>query len=253
VAAVGAALSSTAAAQTPPGWTVGGAVDGYYSYKEQTTSDPQFVSQFGPFAGVDLGYTWKVDSWSFRAEGNLALGYLDYRSSQTGTLQGLYNVEGEARTLAGDDLPVTGTLYVSPFAGLGYRVLYEAGTGRTTSTGAWMYDRLSQYVYVPLGLSASVSSGQWTFRPSAEYDLFLGGLQQSYLRGGDIANHQSTGFGARASLLAETNTSWGPVGFGPFIRYWAIGASNTATMGATTWYEPTNQTIEAGLTLQLRF
>src|SRR5580658_9257225 len=120
VAAVGAALSSTAAAQTPPGWTVGGAVDGYYSYKEQTTSDPQFVSQFGPFAGVDLGYTWKVDSWSFRAEGNLALGYLDYRSSQTGTLQGLYNVEGEARTLAGDDLPVTGTLYVSPFAGLGY-------------------------------------------------------------------------------------------------------------------------------------
>ncbi len=64
---------------------------------------------------------------------------------------------------------------LSPYAGLGYRYLYNDLRG-TTSTGEAGYRRYSQYFYVPLGLSSRFNvSGKWSVSPTIEYDYFITG------------------------------------------------------------------------------
>ncbi len=131
----------------------------------------------------------------------------------------------------------------------------------TTTTGAVGYDRLSQYFYIPVGLSFSFVAGSWILRPSAEYDYLVRGKQTSYLSqagaNGDVSNTQNHGYGLRGALLAETGTPWGRIAFGPFVRYWNIGESKPAffTVGGVLFegIEPHNKTLEAGATLRFRF
>ena len=59
----------------------------------------------------------------------------------------------ETRAVVGKDyLPRSG-ISLSPFAGLGYRYLYNDLRG-TTSTGAVGYQRYSQFLYAPVGLTS---------------------------------------------------------------------------------------------------
>jgi hypothetical protein len=251
-----------AAGQTAPGFEIGPEVY-YYAYRE-----PDFVIQHGPFAGVDARYTFKLDSWFLTLNGNGDIGYLDYKSNASGRLDGIWNYKGELRLLVGDDLPVSEAVYASPYAGLGYRLLYEAQNGRVTDRGFAAYDRLSQYFYIPLGLRFSLRFGDWVLRPSAEYDWFIHGIQKSYIGGlaaapgivarGDATNQQKTGYGARAEFLVDAPQSWGRISFGPFIRWWVIGASRPTVVPATGGAviiatEPHNNTLEAGATVRWRF
>jgi hypothetical protein len=255
LAALLSLLPVAATAQTAPGWSIGPDLY-YYAYRE-----PNLDFQWGPFGGVDASYTFKYGNWFVTADGDAALGYLDYKSDGTGTINGLWNYKGEFRLLVGGDIRYSGSLFFLPFTGFGYRILFEEGNGRTSSTGAIDYDRLSQYLYVPIGLSSSFVAGNWVLRPSAEYDAFVGGLQISYLSeagaNGNLYNHQSVGYGARASFMMETPMPWGRLAFGPFFRYWNLGMSKTApiivgnTVGVA--FEPPNNTIEAGLSLRFLF
>jgi hypothetical protein len=257
LAVLGLSLPASAIAQTLPGWYVGPEAYGY-SYRET----PSFVDQWGPFAGLDAGYTFKFNRYFVAIQGDANVGYLDYKSSGSGRLNGIWNYKGELRALLGGDIvAVPSSFYISPFAGIGYRILFENQSGRTSTTGAVAYDRLSQYVYIPIGIATSISAGSWTLRPTLEYDFFVGGYQVSYLSqvgfNNDLTNRQTVGYGARASFFADTPTSWGRIGFGPFFRYWNIGQSRTTpiivgnTFGVA--FEPPNQTIEAGLALHFLF
>ena len=239
-----------ATAQVRPGLELGPELY-YYSYRE-----PNFVRQSGPFAGLNGSYTAGFGAWF--ATGNLIgdVGYLDYHSSGTGRLKGIWNFSGDLRGLFGRDLPLSSGVAASPYLGVGYRVLFDKAGGRSTTTGASGYDRLSQYLYLPLGVGLGIASGDWLFRPSVEYDVFLHGMQNSYLSevgfDADVTNQQRRGYGLRASVLAET----GRLSFGPFLRYWNIENSESAAVSlggapAGRVFEPANKTIEAGVTLRL--
>jgi len=107
----------------------------------------------------------------------------------------------------------------------------------------------------------SFIAGSWVLRPTLEYDFFIGGSQDSYLSQAglfDVHNTQDKGYGARASFMFETPTSWGGIAFGPFFRYWDINDSRRFVVpagGGTAFIllEPHNQTIEAGMTLRFLF
>ena len=252
LAALGLAwlVPSMATAQTRGGWELG--PEGYYyAYRE-----PHFVKQIGPFAGVNTSYTYKSGPAFLTANGIFDVGYLNYSSDGTGKLNGLWNITGDFRLLAGADVMRNEWFGFTPFTGLGYRLLYEFGNGRKSTTGALGYDRLSRYFYIPVGLGFSFAAGGWVIRPSAEYDFLVRGQQSSYLSQAgavDVTNQQNHGYGLRGTLLFE----YGPVAFGPFIRYWNIGESKPAFFGAGGFefvgVEPHNKTIEAGGTLRFRF
>ena len=240
-----------ATAQTREGWELG--PEGYYyAYRE-----PNFIHQIGGFAGINTSYTYKIGPAFLTGNGIFDLGYLNYKSNGTGNLNGKVNAVGDFRVLAGVDLMQNEWFGVSPFTGLGYRMLYEWGGGRTTTTGAVGYDRFSQYFYIPVGLGFSFALGGWVIRPSAEYDFLVRGQQTSYLSQvgaiGDTKNQQNHGYGLRATLLFEQ----GAVAFGPFVRYWDIGESKPAffSQGGVEFegIEPHNKTLEAGATLRFRF
>lgn len=256
-------VSGAAAAQTRSGFEIGPEIY-YYSYRE-----PNFVVQTGPFAGVDAKYTFKSGSWFLTLNGNGDIGYLDYKSNASGRLDGIWNYKAELRALVGDDLLLSGAsqVYVSPYTGFGYRLLYEAQSGRTTTLNFAAYDRLSQYFYLPFGVRLGIPAGGWLLRPSVEYDLFLYGLQKSYVSGlaaapgivaqGDATNRQRSGYGLRGEFLVEAPMFPG-IAFGPFVRWWHVGTSRPTTLAATGGAviiaaEPNNDTLELGATLRWRF
>jgi hypothetical protein len=254
---VAAALWPAAAmAQTMPGFEIGPELY-YYSYRE-----PNFVAQTGPYIGANASYTWVTGGWFFTGNLIADLGYLNYSSNGTGKTTGIWNFTGDLRALAGHDFAVLPSTVASPFTGIGYRILFDQAGGRSTSTGAVGYDRLSRYLYLPIGLALGITTGDWVLRPSVEYDFLIQGAQTSYLTeagfDNDPTNKQRNGYGLRAAFLAETATSWGRLSFGPFIRYWNIRSSDTAALnfaGAPrfTVFEPANNTIEAGATARLHF
>jgi hypothetical protein len=256
LAALGWLLPASAMAQTVPGWSIGPEVY-WYEYRET----PSFVYQWGPFGGVDTSYTFKFNNVFATLDGDVDVGYLDYKASGSGRLNGIWNYKGDVRALFGVDLGVSPSFYISPFVGAGYRVLFESQGGRATTVGQVAYDRLSQYYYLPLGIATSITAGSWVLRPTAEYDLFIGGNQTSYLSqvgfNEDLNNRQTVGYGARASLLADTRTPWGRVAIGPFFRYWNIGSSRQVPgfigNNAAVFFEPPNNTVEAGLALHFLF
>ena len=243
-------------AQTPPGWEIG-AEGYYYAYRE-----PHFVAQTGPTLGVNASYTLKRQQLFLTLNGIGDVGKLNYASSGTGQTRGIWNYTGDLRALVGTDVAGPGDTTLSPYTGLGYRLLFDQAGGRSTTTGAVGYDRLSQYLYLPIGLTVGVTSGAWSFKPTVEFDYLIQGWQTSYLSevgfDNDPVNRQPHGYGLRASFLAETPTRYGRLSFGPFVRYWNIENSVNATVNAAGHpalivFEPANNTLEAGATIRLGF
>ncbi len=261
-AAISAAMvqlsaAAPTAAQTRPGFEIGPEIY-YYQYEE-----PDFAKLEGGFAAVNGSYTFKSERLFLTLNGILGAGYLDYSSRGTGSYSGTWNYMSDLRALGGIDITLRDGLVASPYAGLGYRLLFDDSGGTVSGTGARGYDRLSQYVYLPLGVTLGIAVGNWTVRPNAEFDLLLHGWQTSYLstadsRFNDPTNDQHHGFGIRASVLAEMPTRFGHLSFGPFVRYWNIRTSEPATITvrgtpAGVGYEPGNHTIEAGGTVKFGF
>ena len=92
---------------------------------------------------------------------------------------------------------------LTPYLGLGYRFLFDH-LGAASDIGG--YDRTSEYLYAPIGLSiVNQSIPGWQFGLNTEYDIFIQGWQESYLSDVNNAypnlnNKQNNGFGLRSSL-----------------------------------------------------
>lgn len=246
----GQAVAAEVNLDTRPGLELGGQAF-YYEYKE-----PGVAREIGPKIGVTgSGTAVLPGSFFLRAEGRFALGPVDYSGSGTRTND--TNELWEIRGIAGKDIRFE-RFVLAPFAGIGYRHLYDDLRG-LTSTGAAGYRRDSRYFYVPLGATSRFPFDE-TARLSvaAEYDLFLRGRQKTQLCDvsaaycsayGTIDNKQDVGYGARLAVAYET-AHWS---VGPFVNYWNIGDSDVVVRSGTGWFEPHNWTLEAGLQAAYRF
>jgi hypothetical protein len=233
---------------TRSGWEVGGQVAKYH-YEE-----PNFALLKGNRGGVVGAYTFTSPNRVYsRIDGRVSYGSLKYEGS--GTQDNNPDWILEARAVIGRDYLVSENVALSPYIGLGYRYLYADGRGYT-STGAVGYRRYSDYVYVPLGLTARFRTGErWVIAPTVEYDAFLGGRQYSQLSDtgigySDASNTQNHGYGYRAYLTFE-NGRWA---FGPWLQYRNIKDSDIVPIGlGKAALEPANWTREYGVELRYRF
>jgi hypothetical protein len=252
-----AAISGTAPAQeTPPsnplltrrGWEVGGQISNY-QYEE-----PGLMNLKGNRIGAVGAYTFASPNRVYsRIDLRSSYGSLQYQGS--GTLDDVPDWIFEARAVVGRDYLPSDSAALSPYIGLGYRYLYNDLRGYS-STGAVGYQRVSQYLYVPVGLTARFRTGErWVIAPTVEYDVFLGGRQYSQLSDtglgySDASNRQDSGYGYRAYLMFES----GHWAFGPWLHYWSIKDSDVVPVGlGSAAMEPANWTREYGLELRYRF
>jgi len=257
VAALLAAVSTAAIAETGKqpdplltrrGWEVGGQFS-KYQYEE-----PDFAKLTGERGGAVGAYTFTNPNRVYgRIDGRVSYGALEYEGS--GTLSAVPDWIFEVRAVVGRDYVVSENVALSPYIGLGYRYLYDDLRGYTT-TGAVGYQRYSQYVYAPVGITLRMrTGGQWVIAPTLEYDVFLGGRQYSQLSEtgfgySDASNKQDSGRGYRAYLMLE-NGHWS---FGPWMHYWNIKDSDVVSIRPDTLaMEPANWTREYGLELRYRF
>ncbi len=261
VTAILGAICPVAAAQsnapgdlllTRQGIEIGGQL-ARYRYEE-----PGFVRISGNRGGVIVAATFVNPKRRLftRIDVRESYGSLKYEGS--GTKDGIPDWITEARIVSGKDfLPGSG-ISLSPYAGLGYRFLYNDLRGYTPC-GAGIcvgYRRYSNYSYAPIGLTSRISIGeQWVLAPTLEYDAFIHGQQISKLSDAglgdpDVTNTQNGGFGYRVSIMAET----GHWAFGSWLHYWHIKDSDLQRINATTLgLEPANWTREVGFELRYRF
>ena len=228
-----------------------------YQYQE-----PGIMSLKGAKMGMDL-HIVKVseddDVLIFRGDLRFAAGTVDYNSVNSGSASGEPDWYIEARALAGKDWAINDAV-ISPYAGLGYRYLFNDGRG-ITSTGYGGYRRQSNYIYLPVGLFHRIAlKDQARLESMLEYDQLLAGTQISSLSdvgGGysDVTNKQSSGYGLRMSIMYQRN-KWA---VGPYVYYWNIGQSDIVPEiqnGVPTGYglvEPENNTVEFGLKASQQF
>ena len=232
---------------TRRGWEVGGQI-AHYHYEE-----PNFAKLIGPRVGLLGAYTLVRWRMFLRADARVSAGNLKYQGS--GTKDDVPDSILETRIVAGTDLHAGDRVAFSPYAGLGYRYLYNDLRGHT-STGAAGYRRYSNYLYAPVGLTTRFAiGGRWALAPTLEYDVFIRGRQTTMLSdvssaNADVTNTQKSGRGYRLAVMAEG----GRFVFGPWIHYWRIGDSDRVRISPTTvGLEPANWTREIGVEVRYRF
>lgn len=225
----------------------------HFTYKE-----PNVMKDTGMMYGITGSYAYH-NNVMLKIEGRGAWGKVDYSSEDSGSTDNISDFTFEARLLAGYDIPLSSFSVLTPYIGFGYRYLYDDFGGHTTTAGRAGYDRASNYYYSPVGIMSLHSLGKgWSIGATAEYDVFWRGRQKSYMSDvpgyDNITNDQNRGYGARGSLLVQKSGKDFSILFEPFIRYWNISTSDATTDRAgRVWYEPDNNTTEAGARIGIRF
>jgi hypothetical protein len=254
----GAALITTPTrAQTDTGFSIN--AEGYY----YEFDEPGIDRQSGPYGRVGASYTGKYLDTFWTADLRLGGGTTNFSSNGSGTISGIPEYSSELRLLATRDFAISPTIIVQPFMGLGYRVLFDNAAGDTTSGGLAAVDRVTQYLYWPVGLGFSFPYGSVTFKPSFEYDFLIDGDVISYTAGvggitNNLNNNLSSGSGYRIHLDTEVQTTNGKLTFGPFLRYWSLRVSDLSPIDAAGQtvafgFEPISHTWEAGFGASLTF
>jgi hypothetical protein len=234
---------------TRRGWEVGGQI-AHYHYEE-----PGFAEFIGIRGGIVGAYTFPP-RWNrvfFRVDGRGSYGALKYKGS--GTRDSVPDLIIEARGVAGLDFLPGNHVSLSPYLGLGYRYLYDDSRGYT-STNAAGYQRYSNYLYAPVGLTTRIHlRDRWVLAPTVEADIFILGKQKSQLSDtnlgfNDVTNTQKRGSGYRAYLMFEKDH----LAFGAWTHYWHIKDSDVQPIGlGRAGLEPENRTRESGIEFRYRF
>ena len=201
-------------------------------------SKPVFFS-----AGIrDWDQPAEDGKFGFMYNGELTYGKVNYSSDGTGSMTKDY-YKGRAEGYA---VYRVNELF-TPFIGLGYRHLFDDDEGNRTSTGHVGYDRLSQYLYAPVGIRfAPVDK----LSVKAQYNTFLVGRQTSFLAGDDVTNRQQRGWGVDFSANYQIDDTWATYGF---FRHWDIKKSETIHYSDTDVWEPENTTQEIGIGVAYKF
>ena len=233
---------------TPRGFELG-ILASTYHYEE-----PNLMELDGERVGISAAYTFVTHTrWFARIDFRYSHGELRYEGS--GVLEDVPDDLYELRFVEGKDFFPSTRVSLSPYAGLGYRYLYNDLRG-TSSTGAIGYRRYSRYSYIPLGLTSRFGlSERNAIAATVEYDLFLSGQQKSYLSDTNLGyinatNRQDSGYGYRVSVVFDV----GRFSVGPWLHYWDIDDSDVVSIGGGfSGLEPKNWTREFGLEMKYRF
>jgi len=257
--------ASEAGAQTRPGFEVGAEVFDY-GYRERFEGQ-EVAADDGLFLGLSGAYTQRIGAGFFlRGRLSVAFGSVDYRSEQSGSIDGVAQTIGQLELHLGRDFPVGDGATLTPFLGVGGRVLEDESGGEATDLGALGYDRKISYSYVPLGLAATLPVGGDTrLSLSGQYNLLLEGEAESRFSAidpsfPDVRLHLPEGSGLEASAMVAFPAGGGKVAVGPFVRRWDIAQSDTFVITdpegsgeSVELLEPENRTTEFGIRLAYQF
>ncbi|HET7437624.1 MAG TPA: outer membrane beta-barrel protein [Thermoanaerobaculia bacterium] len=259
----GLLIATASQAQTQPGFELG--VEAFdYGYHERVEGET-VANDDGRFAGLDVGYTKKFDNAIFlRGRFALDLGSVDYTADAGETqLNDVTQGIGQLEFHAGRDFRLAHRATLSPFVGLGVRVLVDDSGGEETTNGMAGYDRTVSYRYVPIGVAAGLPlRGDTSLVVSAQYNWLISGKVESKLSDidpsvPDVTVDLNDGSGYELSAVLRRKH----VSFGPFLRSWKVDPSQSFVIDdpdgsdgiVLELFEPANRTREAGIRVSFTF
>lgn len=243
------AASSSAAFAVESNYSVG--LERYTElYEEFVPSEGKVMQEDADMRGIVGGLTLTLESGNQIAiSARYAKGDSDYTGSYMGGSYGdafLTDIDRTSYEL--------GVSFKSTFAALGDTTL-SAGLGHR-----YLEDELDKYAggyrrenrlhFVTLGAERKFAVGSgWSLTPKAQYKYLLHGEQRSEVEG-TITNNQNHGRGF--DLAVDVSHQFGAVALTvtPYLRTWDIQKSDLFAGG---YYEPENQTKEAGFSVSARF
>ncbi len=166
----------------------------------------------------------------------------------------------EFRGLVGYDFPIFSNTTITPFTGVGSRLL----TDQLQKNDAG-YRRDSNYLYSPIGFETKTPlKNGWSLGVNAEYDIFWHGWQDTYLSDldplfSDLTNDQTQGYGIKFSVKIRKEVLDKNFIFEPYVDYWNIESSDTQKVYHTGVYanrdfqEPANESTIAGMKVAVEF
>ena len=264
IVACAALMCSTAGAQTRGGFEVG--VELFdYGYRERLEGET-IVTDDGLMAGLSVGYVETLGSgWFLRALGSGSAGDIDY-ASESGKLEDVEQEISRFQLDIGRDFRSGRSVTLTPFVGLGGRLLEDNGAGTETQLGFFGYDREIFYAYVSAGITAGFSTARGSkLAVSARYDRVFGGDATSKLSGidpelPDLELDLDGGHGLEASVIMTAPVGRRAINFGPFVRHWNIDRSESFVITnpedpseRIEFFEPKNRTTELGVRLSFSF
>lgn len=178
-----------------------------------------------------------------------SVSYFRGTSSYAGPVAGApghsVNVDGLDRSMLIADARYkwqTGFYQTALLVGLGYRMLDDAGVGRSGQ-----YFRRNHRLYASLGVARPFRFAQaWTVTPRLEYRHIILGRQYSDLGNGVSASEH--GFGAEAAVDITYHSGGRDLVFTPYARMWHVSSS-----GAGAMVESKSRTREVGVAVAIRF
>ena len=196
--------------------------------------EPNLMSKTAiiPFIGLGYDFNFQLlnNSLDFNIESQFGL--TDY--SGTGATKGdqtLIVLTQLQRTWRYDDIVLS--------AGLGYRFLYDAWGGQTTSTGLPTYDRRSDYLFGSVGGTIELEADRSL---ALQYRHLFQGIQTSGLQSttwdGNLTKRQPEGYGMTIEYELDQKRR-------VYIDYWNIANSAFDDQGQG-FFEPANRTIQIG-------
>ncbi len=226
-----------------------------------TYREPGVMKNKGTMKGIFASYS-RYKNLTWKAEGRYSFGEVDYENS--GTIEDIDDYIIEIRGLVknpdcGLPLLKKHATKIIPYGGIGYRYLNDNSSNMISSTGAWGYERESNYIYTPIGIESITDlDNNWFLAMTLEYDYLWWGKQKSHLGDVpgyyDIENRQTKGRGGRGSIELQKRAKLIDVVLGCFIRYWNIEESETTTdPSGASWVEPKNNSTEYGVKFAFRF
>jgi len=236
------AFAQSAPLATRTGNEIGLTVSGY-KYTEPGLMQIKATKIGFDYSGTyAFGTEWpnRSDGWFVRGDARYATGKGDYSSSISGSLNDLPDWYYEVRGLIGKDFHY-GSYTLSPYAGLGYRYLFNDLRG-TTTTGARGYRRESHYTTLPIGVTHKMSlANQAQLLTTVELSYLIRGRQDSKLSDSnpataDVDLKQRRGYGLRMAAMYRFD-KWS---VGPALVMWRIKDSDMSNLV----FEPRNNTNE---------
>ena len=261
LAAAVALTAAEASAQATDGLELGLQT---FAYDYEERFEGETVQDEGRFSGVTAEYGRRLGRFSFDARFRYGEGEIDYSASDGSRLDDVQQTVAQLELLAGRPIAASPTLTVTPYVGLGSRVLLDESGGLETAEGLRGYDRVVAYGYLPLGAAARFArDGGGAVVLHGQLNLLVGGDVESDLRQVDpeaplLETELDGGYGLEFGASLQTPFRSGRIGFGPFIRYWDIDQSRSVTfsddeVGAIELFEPPNRTVELGVKLTYGF
>ncbi|WP_310626885.1 hypothetical protein [Limnohabitans sp.] len=193
--------------------------------------------------GAEMGLHPRITGWhampQAQLEGDVFLGKQRYTSTESGSINGVTNIETRWRGL----LPLFGSTspQVGFSSGVAVHTLWNDLRGRS-STGAGGYERSAVQLWLPV---------RWASGDVWELDagLLMYGRHSSKLSEAskgydDIVNTQHRGQYAQVSMKVPSSNGDGSLK--PFVRYTHLADSNEAVMGGKYWVEPESQRWQIG-------